>query len=31
VIPRLGLLTVVLVLPREEDAISVDGLLKAKR
>ena len=30
VIPRLGLLTVVLLLPREEDAISVDGLLKAK-
>ncbi len=31
VIPRLGLLTVVLLLPREEDSISVDGLLRSRR
>ena len=30
VIPRLGLLTVVLVLPREEDAISFDGFLRSR-
>jgi len=31
VIPRLALLTVVLVLPREEDAISLDGFLGSRR
>jgi uncharacterized membrane protein YphA (DoxX/SURF4 family) len=31
VIPRLGLLTVVLLLPREEDVLSVDGLLRSRR
>jgi uncharacterized membrane protein YphA (DoxX/SURF4 family) len=31
VIPRLALLTVVLLLPREEDQISVDGLLGSRR
>jgi uncharacterized membrane protein YphA (DoxX/SURF4 family) len=31
VIPRLGLLTVVLLLPREEDVISIDGLLRSRR
>ena len=31
VIPRLGLLTVVLLLPREEDSISVDGLWTSRR
>jgi uncharacterized membrane protein YphA (DoxX/SURF4 family) len=30
VIPRLGLLTVVLLLPQEEDTISVDGLLRSR-
>ena len=30
VIPRLALLTVVLVLPREEDAISLDGFLGSR-
>lgn len=30
VIPRLGLLTVVLLLPREEDVISVDGVLRSR-
>jgi len=31
VIPRLALLTVVLLLPREEDTLSVEGLLSLKR
>jgi uncharacterized membrane protein YphA (DoxX/SURF4 family) len=31
VIPRLALLTVVLLMPREEDAISVDGLLRPRQ
>lgn len=31
VIPRLALLTVVLLMPREEDALSVDGLLRSRR
>jgi uncharacterized membrane protein YphA (DoxX/SURF4 family) len=31
VIPRLALLTLVLLLPREEDTISIDGLLAARR
>ena len=31
VIPRLALLTVVLLMPREEDTISVDGYLHSKR
>lgn len=31
VIPRLALLTVVLLLPREDDALSVDGWLRARR
>ena len=30
VIPRLALLTVVLLLPRDEDVVSLDGLLKAR-
>ena len=30
VIPRLGLLVVVLLLPREQDAISVDGFLRSR-
>jgi uncharacterized membrane protein YphA (DoxX/SURF4 family) len=30
VIPRLGLLAAVLLLPREEDAISVDGFLRSR-
>ncbi len=30
VIPRLALLTVVLLLPRHDDAISVDGLLRSR-
>ncbi len=30
VFPRLALLTVVLLLPREEDAFSLDGLLRAR-
>jgi len=30
VIPRLGLLTVVLLLPREEDVLSVDGVLRSR-
>lgn len=30
VIPRLGLLTVVLLLPREDDAISIDALLRSR-
>ena len=31
VIPRLALLTVVLLLPREEDSISVEGLMRSRR
>jgi len=31
VIPRLALLCVVLLLPREEDTLSIDGLLRARR
>jgi hypothetical protein len=31
VIPRLALLTVVLLIPREDDAISVDGFLRSRR
>ncbi len=31
VIPRLALLTVVLLMPREEDSISFDGLLRARK
>ena len=30
VIPRLALLTVVLLLPRDEDVVSLDGVLKAR-
>ena len=30
VVPRLALLTVVLLLPREEDAFSLDGLLRSR-
>lgn len=30
VIPRLGLLTLVLLLPQEEDAISLDGFLRSR-
>ncbi len=30
VFPRLALLTVVLLLPREEDAVSLDGFLRAR-
>lgn len=31
VLPRLALLTVVLLLPREEDSISLDGWIRSKR
>jgi hypothetical protein len=31
VIPRLALLTVVLLLPRPEDTLSVEGFLRSKR
>jgi thiosulfate dehydrogenase (quinone) large subunit len=31
VIPRLALLTLVLLMPREDDAISVDGLMRRRR
>jgi len=31
VVPRLALLTVVLLLPREEDSVSVEGLMRSRR